>query len=247
MSGITKLNASPMVDTQELDITDNSLKYQTQNDVFENVISPNEIQLVCSLFPFEDPDTRVRILSQRYHFTLNAILSPLLLKDHNFENQQDGDIKLYKAKEFLKRTAPEPPNLSIWDWNWNHPIPSSTVYATMVAHHFDKQMSTAFSRVPFAALVKGACGYQAAAITELLACVIYTRLEICHRFQKRPQSKDEYKLVENDLQNRNPIAYWAVSTNLFKGQDLPLIPMLQRVPLLKVLHQEHILNGDDTQ
>ncbi|KAG9228940.1 hypothetical protein BJ875DRAFT_547373 [Amylocarpus encephaloides] len=135
---------------------------------------------------------------------------------------------------------------------------------SQVASNIAGEMSTRFSKVPFLALVKTACGLQTNEVIELLDSVAYTQFELCNRF-KVPQSKEQYRAVEAELRNRIPLAYWVVSNSiratkpspepsdalasilipieeLFNNRKLRLIPMLQGLQTLNVLHQ-NILDG----
>jgi len=105
-------------------------------------------------------------------------------------------LSLEKVKVNLRIVAPGSSRFTTWNWSWRPPVLSPETCATVVAHRYDKQMSTAFLSVPFEALVSKACGYPTNTIKELFDGVIYTRLELCRQFQNLNQSKDEYKSVE---------------------------------------------------
>ena len=156
----------------------------------------NEIQLVCSLFPFRDPDVRFEILSGRWSPRLDVFLRSLPTKDHDSKHHSIGELNQHKAEEILRRTAPDLPTSPIWNWQWSPPIESSTIKAAQIADIINREMSEAFSKVAFTALVRGACGYQTDAVTELIDGVVHTRRELCRRFQELHQSKNEYEVVE---------------------------------------------------
>jgi len=186
--------ASSDIGSLTLDINAFQWREDEAQKLLQTSVNPNEIRLLLSLFPFKDPDTSLRLLEQRYHATLNALLSTFQgfpLKDDQYtSNKEDKAIKI------LKIVAPDPQSSCVWDWNWTLPIPSPTTCASVVAQRIHRKISAAFSNVPFRDLTREACGYHSPAAKDLFKGVAYIQVELCRQFQELGQPIDEYKKIE---------------------------------------------------
>ncbi|KAK0113096.1 hypothetical protein ONS95_014800 [Cadophora gregata] len=211
--------------------------------------SAEEIQLVCSYFPFQHPDTPLGILSSR--------------RIENFPTDVDV-LGLHKAEETLRTIATEC-KYCCWNWTWSVPFASSTTGLTKAANNTDKGLLTLISKVTFMALERKACGFPSRAFEDIFDGLTHVRLLLEYRFSKLYVSKKEYEAVGKEL--KSPLARWIFSTSLrstgsspcpsdafapilrpieelFENRELPLMSVLQRLKILGVLHQD-ILDGLD--
>jgi hypothetical protein len=142
--------------------------------------SAEDIQLVCSYFPFQYPDTPLGILSCR------SIESSLTDVDEHV---------LRKAEETLRRIATECNSCS-WNWQWSPLFASSTMGPTTAANDTDKDLFTLAFKVTFMALVRKACGLQSRAVEDICDGINHVRLLLEYRFNELDVSKKEYEEVE---------------------------------------------------
>lgn len=141
--------------------------------------SAEDIQIVCSYFPFQHPDTPLGILSSR--------------RTENFLTDVDV-LGLHKAEETLRRIATECNSCS-WDWKWSLPFASSTTGLTKAANDTDKGLLTLASKVTFMALERKACGFSPGAVEDFFQGLTQVRRVLEYRFNKLGASKEEYETV----------------------------------------------------
>ncbi|KAH6694381.1 S-adenosyl-L-methionine-dependent methyltransferase [Leptodontidium sp. MPI-SDFR-AT-0119] len=217
-------------------------------EILQDSTTAKDILLVCSYFPFPDPDIPLAILSRR-----------------RIENSlTDVDILgLCKAEETLRRVVTECNSCS-WNQQWSPPFASSAMGPTRAANDTDKDLFTFASRVTFMALERKACGLSSRAVEDIFDGLTQGRLLLEYRFNELGISKEEYEKVEK---LKNPLARWIFSTGLrstggspcasdafapilhpikelFENRELPLMSVLQRLKVLDILHQD-ILDGLD--
>ncbi|PVH67917.1 hypothetical protein DL98DRAFT_542786 [Cadophora sp. DSE1049] len=141
--------------------------------------SAEDIQLVCSYFPFQHPDTPLDILSSR-----------------RIENSLTDidELVLRKAEETLRRIAIECNSCS-WNWNWSPPFASSIMGPIRAANDTDKDLFTFASKVTFMALERKACGLPSRAVEDIFDGLTHVRRLLEYRFSELV-SKEEYEEVE---------------------------------------------------
>lgn len=211
--------------------------------------SAEAIQLVCSCFPFQHPDTPLGILSSR--------------RTENLLTDVDV-LGLHKAEETLRTIATECSSCS-WDWKWSLPFAFSTTSLAQAANDTDKDLLTLASKVTFMALERKVAGFPSGAVEDFFQGLTQVRRLLEYRFNELGVSIEEYEAVGNELEN--PLTCWIFSSSLrstggspcpsdafapilrpikelFENRELPLMSVLQRLKILAVLYQD-ILDGLD--
>ncbi|PVH68175.1 hypothetical protein DL98DRAFT_599749 [Cadophora sp. DSE1049] len=142
--------------------------------------SAEDIQLVCSYFPFQHLDTPLGILSNRMTESSLPEIDELVLR---------------KAEETLRSIATECNSCS-WNWKWSPSFASSNLGPTRAANDTDKDLCTQASKVAFVALARKACGLPSRAVEDIFDGLTHVRLLLEYRFNKLDVSKEEYEEVE---------------------------------------------------
>ncbi|CZT07023.1 uncharacterized protein RAG0_12613 [Rhynchosporium agropyri] len=190
--------------------------------ILRSSTSAEEIQLVCSYFPFQHPDTPLGMLFSRQTSSLTNI----------------DKLVLVKAEETLRSITTECESYS-WNWKWSPPFVSLSNGPTRAANETDRDLCTLAFNVTFMALTRRACGLPSRAIEECLKGLTHELKNPLARwiFSTSLRSTGGSTCPSDAFA---PILH--PIKELFENRELPLISVLQRLKILGVLHQD-ILNG----
>ncbi|CAG8973644.1 hypothetical protein HYALB_00002210 [Hymenoscyphus albidus] len=244
-----------------------AVREEEAREVLLTSTDSSEIKSVCLFFPFQNLSTLSKLLSQLSSTTLDNILGSLPpLPTEKRQSVRENDY--CKVEDVLRHMGAKRPGPPIWNWEWSASLPMAPCNAAQIAGIIDSEISYMFYKVPFAELVRAACGCPTEIITDLLAGISAFRNNLQACFYELHQSKDKYESVEEILRSRSPLAYWVVSTALrcfdavpdpfdalnailgpiqdvFESKDLSVTQMLKRLAILSVIYYDKVVCEED--
>jgi hypothetical protein len=182
--------------------------------------STREVGLVL-LFPFENPDTPVELLSQRPEHELDEILQSLPPREHDHTGRCNDDIiNLAKARAIVQRLKLDCSTAAcMWTPDRESGLDEDQIPTAINRHIFRKE----YCNVDFTEVLRAACGLRSQNIENLYACAnqLYLWCQDSHPPQRRGiievSTVTAWRGVCTDRLLRN----YALNTRLHTSSFLP--------------------------
>ena len=163
--------------------------------VLISTTKPGKVEVICSLLPFEDEKTAIRLLKARTDldtlFALHCKYQDLSMEQRADPSSLTVDSKANELWRVLR--MPAGGGKFPWDWNWQPPLLGT---ASTIADEFYTAVCRAVFRIPFLDLVKWVLGYDSLFVGSLFDAVCEVRNSLQREILQGPQIKDIYLEVE---------------------------------------------------